>query len=68
MHSKSEVLDKLKIFKAQVEVQHETFIKSFGSDMGWGFYHPKYFESTNIVHQTTAPYYPQQNGIAKRKN
>src|ERR1044072_7045615 len=29
MHSKDEVLDKFKIFKEQVELQHETFIKCF---------------------------------------
>lgn len=34
MHSKNEVLDKFKIFKAQVELQHETFIKCFRSDRG----------------------------------
>jgi hypothetical protein len=68
MHSKDEVLDKFKIFKAQVELQHETFIKCFRSDRGGEFYHPSYFESTGIVHQVTAPYTPQQNGIAERKN
>ena len=68
MHSKDEVLDKFKMFKAQVELQHETFIKCFRSDRGGEFYHPNYFESTGIVHQITAPYTPQQNGIAERKN
>jgi hypothetical protein len=68
MHSKDEVLDKFKIFKAQVELQHETFIKCFRSDRGGEFYHPDYFESTGIVHQTTALYSPQQHGIAERKN
>lgn len=30
--SKDEVLDNFKIFKAQVKLQHETFIKCFRSD------------------------------------
>ncbi|XP_073220042.1 uncharacterized protein [Cicer arietinum] len=38
------------------------------SDRGGEFYHLEYFESTGIVYQTTAPYSPQQNGIAERKN
>ncbi|GKB56279.1 zinc finger, CCHC-type containing protein [Tanacetum coccineum] len=27
-----------------------------------------YFQSVGIIHETTAPYTPQQNGISKRKN
>jgi len=68
MHSKGEVLDKFKKFKAHVELQHETFIKCFRNDRGGEFYHSNFFESTSIVHQTTTPYSPQQNGIAERKN
>jgi len=59
MHSKDEVLDKFKMFKAQVELQHETFIKCFRSDKGGEFHHSSYFESTGIVHQVTAPYTPK---------
>nr|GFB72184.1 zinc finger, CCHC-type [Tanacetum cinerariifolium] len=29
---------------------------------------PVYFQSTGIIHQTMAPYTPQQNGVVKRKN
>ena len=66
--SKDEVMDKFQIFKLEVEFHCETFIKCLRSDRGGEYYDPKYFESTGIVHETTAPYTPQQNGVAERKN
>ncbi|GJY20268.1 zinc finger, CCHC-type containing protein [Tanacetum coccineum] len=38
------------------------------TDKGGEYYDPVYFQSTSIIHQTTAPYTPQQNGVAERKN
>lgn len=38
------------------------------SDRGGEYINSSYFESTGIIHETTAPYTPQQNGIAERKN
>nr|GEY32046.1 retrotransposon protein, putative, Ty1-copia subclass [Tanacetum cinerariifolium] len=35
---------------------------------GGEYYDPVYFQSTGIIHQTTAPYTPQQNGVDERKN
>ena len=29
---------------------------------------PQYFQSVGIIHKTTTPYTPQQNGLAERKN
>ncbi|GKA14639.1 zinc finger, CCHC-type containing protein [Tanacetum coccineum] len=35
---------------------------------GGEYYDPSYFQSVGIIHQTTAPYTPQQNGVSERKN
>ncbi|GKC22808.1 zinc finger, CCHC-type containing protein [Tanacetum coccineum] len=57
-----------KIYKSEVELKCDTRIKCLRTDRGGEYYDPRYFQSTGIVHQVTAPYTPQQNGIAKRKN
>ena len=68
LSSKDEAMQKFRIYKAEAELHCETFIKRFRSDRGGEFYDPKLFETTGIVHETTAPYTPQQNGVAERKN
>ena len=68
LHSKDEALDKFKVYKSEVELQCESFIKCLRSDRGGEYYNPSYFESTGIVHQVSAPYTPQQNGVAEMKN
>ena len=65
---KYEALDKFKFYKSEVELQCESFIKCLRSDRGEEYYNPSYFELTGIVHQVSAPYTPQQNGVAERKN
>ncbi|TYK14258.1 ty1-copia retrotransposon protein [Cucumis melo var. makuwa] len=58
-------------FKAQSENQLRKKIKRLRSDRG-GEYSDKtlkdFCESNGIIHEFTAPYSPQQNGIAERKN
>ena len=71
LHSKDEALNSFKTYKAEVENQLEKKIKVIRSDRG-GEYESAAFSDfcaqNGIVHQTTAPYTPQQNGVAERKN
>ncbi|KAK1407693.1 hypothetical protein QVD17_39315 [Tagetes erecta] len=68
LHSKDEALDKFKIYKQEVELHQNGLIKNLRTDRGGEYCDPVYFQSTGIIHQTTAPYTPQQNGVAERKN
>nr|GEW87733.1 zinc finger, CCHC-type [Tanacetum cinerariifolium] len=43
-------------------------IRKYTSYRGGEYYDPIFFQSVGIIHETTAPYTPEQNGVAKRKN
>ncbi|GJU39167.1 zinc finger, CCHC-type containing protein [Tanacetum coccineum] len=43
-------------------------IKRFKTDRGGEYIDTLYFQSVGIIHETTALYTPQQNGISERKN
>jgi hypothetical protein len=68
---KSEVLEKFKEFLAMVQNVFEARPKILRSDNG-GEYVSKDFKKVlsayGILHQTTVPYTPQQNGVAERMN
>lgn len=68
LHTKDEALDKFKVFKTEVELQLGSLIKRLRIDRGGEYMDTMYFQSVGIIHETTAPYTPQQNGIFERKN
>ncbi|GJR03430.1 zinc finger, CCHC-type containing protein [Tanacetum coccineum] len=68
LHTKDEALDKFKVFKTEVELQQRSLIKRLRTDRGGEYIDTLYFQSVGIIHETTAPYTPQQNGISERKN
>ena len=63
--------DKFKLFKAEVENQKEKKIKMVRSDRGGEYFSndfDTFCEEHGIIHQRSAPFTPQQNGLAERKN
>nr|CCA25182.1 putative polyprotein [Albugo laibachii Nc14] len=71
IQTKGEVFSKFTEFKALVENQFEKRIKCLRSDNG-GEYIDEQFanlcKNSGIIHQTTVPYSPQQNGLPERMN
>ena len=77
---RSEALDKFKIFKAEVENQHNLKIKIVRSDRGGEYYSrhtpygqipgpfARFLQENGIVAQYSTPGEPQQNGVAERRN
>ncbi|GJY43906.1 zinc finger, CCHC-type containing protein [Tanacetum coccineum] len=61
LHAKDEALDKFRIYKTEVELQQNDLIKTLRTDRGGEYYDPVFFQSVGIIHETTAPYTPQQN-------
>jgi hypothetical protein len=77
---RSEALDKFKIFKAEVENQHNIKIKLVRFDCGGEYYgrhtpygqvsrpFTRFLQENGIVTQYSTPGDPQQNGVAERRN
>nr|GEY56310.1 zinc finger, CCHC-type [Tanacetum cinerariifolium] len=68
LHAKDEALNKFRIYKTKVELQQNDLIKILRTDRGGEYYDPVFFRSVGVIHETTAPYTPRQNGVAERKN
>ena len=71
LRSKDEAEQMFYIYKAEVENQLNRKIKRLRSDRGGEYVTnslKEFCEKNGIIHEFTAPYSPQQNGIAGRKN
>ena len=70
LRSKDEALEMFQHFKNEVENQLDRKIKAIRSDRGDEYEAPfgDFCSQYGILHQTTAPYSPQQNGVAERNN
>ncbi|GJY11543.1 pol polyprotein [Tanacetum coccineum] len=70
LKSKDEAIDKFVLYKTKVENQLGRKIKVVRSDRGCEYVSPfaELCAKYGIRHEFTAPYSPQQNGIAKKKN
>ena len=70
IHSKDESLNMFKTYKAEVENQLERKIKALRSNRGGEYEFNAFLDfcaQHGIIHQTTAPYTPQQNAVVERK-
>lgn len=68
---KSDVFEKFKQFKSEVETQCGRKIKVLRTDNGTEYCNEQFIKlmrECGIVHQKTAPYTPEQNGVAERMN
>ena len=71
LRNKSDVLSVFQTFHAMIQTQFQKPIKVLRTDNGGEYvnhlFH-QYLATYGIIHQTTCPQTPQQNGVAERKN
>ena len=68
LKSKSEVQNSIRSFIKFVETQFDTNVKVIRSDNGAEFLMSDFYLSRGIIHQTSCPETPQQNGRVERKH
>ncbi|PHU17382.1 Polygalacturonase [Capsicum chinense] len=70
LNSKDEAIDAFRQYKTKAENLLDKKIKMIRSDRGEEYESPfaQICVENGIIHQTTAPYSPQSNGIAEREN
>jgi transposase InsO family protein len=71
LHDKSETQEVLKKFLNRAQNKFDAKVKRIRSDNGTEFKNTKvedFLDEEGIKHEFLAPYTPQQNGMAKRKN
>ena len=71
MKDKSEVSSIFKRFSHMIQTQFATKIQVLRTDNAKDYFNSilgEYLSNHGIVHQSSCPYTPQQNGIAERKN
>ncbi|XP_024187552.2 uncharacterized protein LOC112192448 isoform X2 [Rosa chinensis] len=71
LKSKDSVFSAFTAFHSLVRTQYDAHVKVFRSDNGGVFinhsFH-EYFQHHGIIHQTSCPQTPEQNGVSERKN
>lgn len=71
LKAKSEVCSVFKMFKVMAEKQSGRYIKVLRTDGGGEFCSNEmesFCKENGILHEVTAPYTPQHNGVAERRN
>ena len=71
MRNKDEFFDMFKCYKTEVENQNDRKIKILRSDRGREYFtndFSTFCEEYGMIHQNLAPYTPQKNGLAEKKN
>jgi transposase InsO family protein len=71
LHDKSETQEVLKKFLKRPQIEIDVKVNKIRSDNGSEFKNTQvadYVDQEGIKHEFSAPYTPQQNGVAKRKN
>lgn len=71
LKAKSEVPARFNEYKLLMEKQCNAHIKRIRTDNGGEYKNKRFAEicgNSGIIHQTTVPYNPQQNGVAERMN